>query len=70
MLRKRPLTLHTVHEDVGRGTFMAIFLAGGVLGSLTSLYTHVLRRQFHTSANGASGGIWAIMLAWAYFNLK
>jgi len=49
---------------------MAIFLAGGVAGSLTSLYTHVLRRHFHTSANGASGGIWAIMLAWAYLNLK
>lgn len=49
---------------------MAMFLSGGVIGSLTSLYQHVLRQQWHTSANGASGGIWAIMMAWAWFTYQ
>lgn len=47
----------SLHEDVGRGTFLAIWLASGVCGSLASLSFHAARRSFVTSSLGASGSV-------------
>lgn len=57
------LTLE-VHEYVGRGNFVALYLAGGIFGSIASLYWFVLRGILHTSHMGSSGCIWALMTAW------
>ncbi|KAL0261195.1 hypothetical protein SLS55_004891 [Diplodia seriata] len=46
-----------LHELVGRADFLAIYLAGGVLGSLGSLVVSVARRNFATSTLGASGAL-------------
>lgn len=43
-----------LHEDVGRGTFLAIYLASGVLGGYGSLIYHVLTKKWHTYIFGAS----------------
>lgn len=46
-----------LHELVGRGTFLAIYLSGGVLGSLFSLASSVAARNFAVSTLGASGAL-------------
>lgn len=46
-----------LHELVGRGNFLAIYLAGGVLGSTASLVVAVLARNFAVSSLGASGAL-------------
>ncbi|KXL46140.1 hypothetical protein M433DRAFT_157158 [Acidomyces richmondensis BFW] len=46
-----------LHDDVGRGTFLAIFLASGAVGGFTSLTYNVLRKQWTTYISGSSGSI-------------
>ncbi|OJD38604.1 rhomboid family protein [Diplodia corticola] len=46
-----------LHELVGRADFLAVYLAGGVLGSLGSLVASVARRSFAVSTLGASGAL-------------
>lgn len=57
-----------VHDDIGRGNFLAIYLSSGVLGSFLSLSSFVLRNQFYTSSLGASGAIAGILAAWCTIN--
>lgn len=47
----------TVHEQVGRGDFLALYLASGVAGSFSSLCWYVLRGNFATVSLGASGAM-------------
>ncbi|KAI9677010.1 MAG: hypothetical protein M1817_006849 [Caeruleum heppii] len=58
----------TVHDSLTRGPFLALYLSSGVLGSLLSLTSHVLRRNFITSSLGASGAIAGIIAAWCVVN--
>ncbi|RMZ76024.1 hypothetical protein DV738_g5149, partial [Chaetothyriales sp. CBS 135597] len=62
----------SLHEDVGRGNFLAIYLSSGAVGSLASLVVFSLRRQLVTSSLGASGSMWGIMAAycWIHANEK
>lgn len=57
-----------VHEDIGRGNFLAIFFTGGVVGSMTSLIYHVRSNMLYVSTSGASGGVVALIFAWIYLN--
>ncbi|CZS90756.1 related to mitochondrial rhomboid protease [Rhynchosporium graminicola] len=50
-----------LHEEVGRGNFLAIYFSGGVFASFLSLSSWVLRNSFIASSNGASGAIAAII---------
>jgi len=52
-----------LHEDVGRGTFLAIFLASGALGSFSFLTWNVLRRNWTTYAFGSSAAIYGVISA-------
>jgi len=54
-----------VHEDIGRGNFLALYLSSGVIGSISSLWFHVLKQRFTSYHFGASGAVWGIMMAWA-----
>lgn len=54
---------------MGRGNFIALYVGGGALGSLASLYWWVLKGRVSTTHMGASGAMWAIMGAWSYLNL-
>lgn len=46
-----------LHENVGRGTFLAIFLGSGALGGVTSLAYNVLAKRWTTYIFGASGAV-------------
>lgn len=46
---------------------MALYISGGTLGALASLWSHVLAARFHTSSQGASGAVYAIAVVWAWF---
>lgn len=51
----------SLHEEVGRGTFLAIFLGSSVLGGYSSLLYNVLRKQWMAYIHGSSGGILGIV---------
>lgn len=50
-----------VHDLIGRGNFLAVYLGTGVLSSLASLYWHVLTRNFIAASVGSSGAIFGII---------
>ena len=59
-----------LHDDIGRGPFLAIFMACGVLGSFGSLTVHVLTSSFKSGALGASGAVSGLIAAWCVVNMK
>lgn len=52
-----------LHELVGRADFLAIYLAGGVLGSTASLIVSVFTRNLAVSTLGNSGALAATIAA-------
>lgn len=52
-----------LHEDVGRGTFLAIFLASGAVGGFSSLMYNVLRQQWGVYIFGSSGCVLGVVAA-------
>jgi rhomboid-like protein len=53
----------SLHEDVGRGTFLAIFLGAGVFGGWVSLVRNVATKQWMTYSFGSSGGVLGVAAA-------
>ncbi|KAK1812013.1 hypothetical protein LTR12_013629 [Friedmanniomyces endolithicus] len=53
----------TLHEDVGRGTFLAIFLAAGAFGGFTSLASQVWKKQWAAYAYGVSAAALGVVAA-------
>lgn len=53
----------SLHEDVGRGTFLAIFLGGGVFGGWVSLVRNVTSKQWMSYSFGSSGGVLSVAAA-------
>lgn len=53
-----------LHNDIGRGNFLAIFFACGAFSSYVSLSSYVFRSVFYTSSLGASGAICGITATW------
>jgi len=60
----------SLHEDVGRGTFLAIYLASGACGSFFSLSSFAIRRLLYTSSLGASGSIWGVVAAYCWIHAE
>ena len=58
----------SLHEDVGRGVFVGMYLASGAMGSLASLSMFALRRNLVTSSLGASGSVWGITAAYFWLH--
>ncbi|KAM7209323.1 hypothetical protein V8F20_000373 [Naviculisporaceae sp. PSN 640] len=54
-----------LHDDIGRGNFLATYLGTGALSALISMSTYILRNQLYVSSLGASGALYGI--AAAYF---
>ena len=52
-----------VHDKVGRGFFLAIYISSGMFGSMLSLSGHVLRSDLITASLGASGAVSGILAA-------
>jgi rhomboid-like protein len=57
-----------LHEEIGRGNFLAIYLACGALGSYASLTSWVLRNNFISSSLGASGALSGIIACYLWLN--
>ncbi|KIW06821.1 uncharacterized protein PV09_02501 [Verruconis gallopava] len=57
-----------LHEEVGRGAFLSIYLSSGVLGYLTSLTFNVLTKSYLSATLGASAAIFG--LVGAYFTIS
>ncbi|PGH19135.1 hypothetical protein AJ80_04213 [Polytolypa hystricis UAMH7299] len=53
-----------LHEEVGRGDFLSLFVASGAIASFTSLSAHVLGNNLTITSLGASGAIAGIVGAW------
>ncbi|KAK5110331.1 hypothetical protein LTR62_006039 [Meristemomyces frigidus] len=53
----------TLHQDVGRGTFLAILFASAATGGFTSLAAHVLRKQWNSYAFGVSAAALGVVMA-------
>ena len=54
----------SLHEDIGRGNFLATYIAGGAIGSFVSASSWVLRGFLFTSHMGASGAVCAVVAAY------
>lgn len=59
-----------VHDEIGRGDFLAIYMASGVFGSFASLAAHVLAGRLSFTSLGASGAICGIVAAWMMMHAK
>ncbi|EAW07915.1 rhomboid protease PCP1 [Aspergillus clavatus NRRL 1] len=53
-----------LHDDIGRGQFLGLYMAAGAFGSMASLTVHVLLGNLMTTSLGASGAISGIVAAW------
>jgi rhomboid-like protein len=53
----------SLHEDVGRGTFLAIFLGAGIFGGWVSLARNVATKQWMSYSFGSSGGVLGVAAA-------
>ncbi|KAL2831988.1 hypothetical protein BDW59DRAFT_139519, partial [Aspergillus cavernicola] len=52
-----------LHDEIGRGNFLALYIASGVLGSFASLSIHVLTNMLWVTSLGASGAIAGVVAA-------
>lgn len=60
-----------VHDEIGRGNFLALYLASGAFGSLVSLMGHTLiLRNLTATSLGASGAMCSLIAAWCILHQK
>lgn len=59
-----------LHEEIGRGNFLAIYLASGLIGGYASFARHAIQRVFVTSTLGASGCVYGVLTAYFALHLK
>lgn len=57
-----------LHDEIGRGNFLAIYLACGALGSFASLASWVAKGNFVSSSLGASGALAGIIATYLMLN--
>jgi rhomboid-like protein len=57
-----------VHDELGRGNFLAIYFASGALGSLASLSRSVLLGYLGMTSLGASAATSGIVAAWCMYH--
>ncbi|KAI5304452.1 hypothetical protein KEM56_006482 [Ascosphaera pollenicola] len=53
-----------LHQEVGRGEFLSLYVASGAIASFTSLTALVLQNKLHVTSLGASGAIAGVLAAW------
>ncbi|RYP79501.1 hypothetical protein DL770_006640 [Monosporascus sp. CRB-9-2] len=57
-----------IHDEIGRGNFLALYFASGAVGFMASLADLVLRRGLEYTTLGASGAVYGLVVAffWAH----
>ena len=53
-----------LHEEIGRGNFLAIYFASGLVGGFASFARHVALGNMATSVLGASGCVYGVLSAY------
>lgn len=59
-----------MHDEIGRGEFLSLYIASGVVGSFVTLTAHCLMAQWTVSALGASGALSGVIAAYCTLNAK
>ena len=59
-----------LHDEIGRGNFLATYVAAGAIGSFTSLTSWVIRGNLVSSSLGASGALAGIISTYLWLNNK
>ncbi|KAL8819781.1 MAG: hypothetical protein Q9223_001850 [Gallowayella weberi] len=59
-----------LHEDIGRGPFLALYFGCGVAASYFLLVYTVIRKDWRLSSLGCSGVICALLAVWLYINAE
>jgi rhomboid-like protein len=57
-----------LHDDAGRGTFLATYVSSGMIGSVGTLTWAVLTKRLGTTTLGASGGVYGVMGAYLWMH--
>ncbi len=57
-----------MHDDVGRGSFLAILISTGVISSYVSMARFVFQNVFHAFQLGASGSICGLIASWSWIH--
>ncbi|KAI1375656.1 rhomboid-domain-containing protein [Hypoxylon crocopeplum] len=57
-----------LHDEIGRGNFLALYFASGALGFMTSLANLVLFRGLELTTLGASGAVYGIVVAFFWLH--
>ncbi|KAI1434654.1 hypothetical protein GGR50DRAFT_661031 [Xylaria sp. CBS 124048] len=57
-----------VHDEIGRGNFLALYLSSGALGFAASLTHSVLWRGLHCTTLGASGAVYGLIAAFFWLH--
>ncbi|KAI0098764.1 hypothetical protein GGR51DRAFT_537406 [Nemania sp. FL0031] len=57
-----------VHDEIGRGNFLALYFASGALGFAASLTHFVLWRGLHCTTHGASGAVYGVITAFFWMH--
>ncbi|KAI0459662.1 hypothetical protein F5B21DRAFT_251370 [Xylaria acuta] len=57
-----------VHDEIGRGNFLALYLSSGAIGFATSLAHLVLWRGLECTSLGASGAIYGVLTAFFWMH--
>ncbi|RKF58611.1 putative rhomboid family protein [Erysiphe neolycopersici] len=58
-----------LHENIGRGNFIALYLSAGTMSNFFSLTCWVFLKNFSSSSLGASGAVIAVMTAFLLCNI-
>ena len=53
-----------VHDDIGRGNFLSVYLSSGVFASIFSLSRFVITNNLFTTSLGASGALTGVLACW------
>ena len=59
-----------LHEEIGRGNFLAIYFASGLIGGFASFARHVVQGNMATSVLGASGCVYGVMSAYLALHMS
>ncbi|KAH6648347.1 hypothetical protein BKA67DRAFT_574558 [Truncatella angustata] len=59
-----------LHDEIGRGNFLALYFASGTVGFLASMFNLVLWRGLEFTTLGASGAIYGIITAFFWMHRK
>ncbi|KAI2616491.1 rhomboid-domain-containing protein [Hypoxylon sp. NC1633] len=57
-----------LHNEIGRGNFLALYVASGAVGFMTSLAHMVLLKGLHFTTLGASGAVYGVVAAFFWLH--